>query len=74
MGNPDQDLVKAWAGQAPGLKTFYPPSAQNSKELLEFHQALAYLNHVELTLTLPHLLPEINILILNPAARKRIFF
>jgi hypothetical protein len=38
-----------------------------------FHQAVAYLNHVELTLTLPHLLPEINILILNPAAREKDF-
>jgi hypothetical protein len=54
------------ASQAPELNT------ENSKELLQFHQAVAYLNHVELTLTLPHLLPEIKILNLNPEARKRI--
>jgi hypothetical protein len=34
---------------------------------------VAYLNHVELTLTLPHLLPEIMILNLNPEARKKDF-
>jgi hypothetical protein len=44
------------------IQNFDLPSTENSKELLQFHQAVAYLNHVELTLTLPHLLPEIKIL------------
>jgi hypothetical protein len=51
-------VVKAWASKALGLKTFDLPPTKNSKELLEFYQAVAYLNHVELALTLPHLLSE----------------
>ncbi len=71
IGNPDLDLVKAWASKELRLKTFDLPPTKNSKELLEFYQAVAYLNHIELTLTLPHLLPEINILNLNSEAREK---